>query len=207
MLIGLLGACKPATKMTLPDLQDAPIVEAPRKSTLSETVPGYGILVGNHFEVNIEAADSAQVKVGQAVRIYAPHLKNFIPATVSQIIRGVSRETGQSIAWLKPMAAPSAPPPILPGDFVYATITVGKHVGVLTVPKRAVLVRDGKSWVIKQVKDEKGKTSFSPAEVVPGISDSELLEIKSGLVLNDQIVSQGGVGFLFPDFKAQGEGD
>jgi hypothetical protein len=74
----------------------------------------------------------------------------------------------------------------------------------LTVPSRAVYILDGKSVVVVRRK-EGGKESFVPVPVEPGVDNGEVTQILSGLRSQDEVIVEGGLAFLYPDFKSGGD--
>ncbi len=197
-----LSACSKQKNLEIKDLSDPPRIEQVQFVDLPEYCPAYGIAVhkdgGIQMEVNIEAHDSSKIKPGQDATAYMTSETQGIQCIVSKILRSVSAETGQSIAWLRPLA----PIPIQPGEFVYAHITTGIKKHVLAIPNQAVLIRNGDTLVIRQETMGDGQSKYNPVVVQTGASSPAGTEIKSGLKPKDQIVVEGGIGFLFPDFKA-----
>lgn len=197
-----LTACSKQKNLEVKDLFDPPRVEQAQLVDLPEYCAAYGIVVNKEgafqLEVNIEANDSAKIKPGQHATAYITPRTQGIQCVVSKVLRSVSTETGQSIAWLKPPTTI----PMLAGEFVYANISTDIKRHVLAVPSPAVLIRNGRALVIRQETIGDGQSKFTPVEVQTGASSPTEIEIKSGLKPKDQIVVEGGIGFLFPDFKA-----
>ncbi len=193
------SGCVRETQGEFPSIQEAPVVTQVSRQPLSELAPGYGIIIdGSEFEVNIEASDAPFVKAGDPAEVQISAKGEIIRAKVLRIARNVSVETGQAIAWLAPLMKVKPET----GEFVFATITTAVKKNALTVPSRAILFKEGKSWVIQESKDEKGKTIYAPVAVETGVTSGKLTEINSGIKDGDRIVIQGGIGFLYPDFKA-----
>jgi hypothetical protein len=200
VLTTLLAAACSRRGLPLPGLSDKPALAAAIRRPLPEQIPGYGIAVAGgdrlRFEVNIEAEDSPAVATGQDAVVFAPPDRRPIACRVSRVLRHVSEETGQSIAWLVPVEPAQVPV----NEFVYANITVRVRRQALTVPAAAVLVRYGRLFVVKAA-----AAKFAAVEVSTGAASGADVEIRSGLSAGDRVVVRGGVGLLYPDFKSQGE--
>ena len=202
LLAALLAAASACSRRALPvpKLSDEPVLAVAAQKQLREQIPAFGVAVagGNtaSFEVNIEAEDSPALAEGQSAVVFVPPDRRPIACRVSRILRRVSEETGQSIAWLT--AVEPAQVPV--NEFVYANILVRVKRQALMVPAAAVLVRDGRLFVVKAAAPK-----FDAVAVSTGAASGDEVEILSGLKAGDRVVVQGGIGFLYPDFKSQGE--
>jgi multidrug efflux pump subunit AcrA (membrane-fusion protein) len=205
-IIASCMGCHSKTSSSIPDINDDPVVVPLSRVDLPEEIPSYGIVLGGGknalFEVNVEAEDSSLIKIGQKATASVVPSNKPIPCVVSNVVREVSTETGQAIAWLKA----EIPTSVERGEFIYASISVAVKHGVLAVPKSAVLTREGHTWVIRQEKNADQKIKYNPVQVEVGATSENLIEITSGLKEQDQVVSEGNIGFLYPDFKAS-QGD
>ncbi|MDE2314564.1 MAG: hypothetical protein KGL04_10385 [Elusimicrobia bacterium] len=178
-----------------------------RLQDLKEYVPGYGISTEEtgrlEFALNIEAADTPQVSRGENATAYVAPSIAPIHCRVARVLRAVSAETGQSIAWLRPVGDADVPV----GNFVDARIITRVRHHVLAVPPAAVLFKSGQAWVIRAEPPQtpSGQTNYVPTAVILGEVTDEAVEIKSGLKPGDKIVVQGGIGYLYPDFKAEAD--
>jgi multidrug efflux pump subunit AcrA (membrane-fusion protein) len=199
-----LGSCSGHGGLAVPELADEPKTELSAFKDVIERVPAFGISTGSeaalHFIVNIEAEDTSRVRPGETAVVRVLPGKATVSCRVFRVLPRVSAETGQSLAWLK---AEGAHPPVVINEFVYAEITTGIKRHALTVPEESVYIRNGKTWVIERKKDEKGKTVFAPSEVRVGERFGQDVEILKGLEPQVPVVTQGGIGLLYPDFKAQ----
>ncbi len=198
-----MNGCK-AEKVTsvIPDLKDEPEIVQVSRQDMIRLIPAYGIAVSDgelRFEVNIEQADTAQIKIGASAKVNAPSTGQAVNCEVTRLIKNVSAETGQALAWLKPKSAS----PILPGEFIIAELNTGIKHQVLAVPQQAIFIRDGKQFVLRQ--DEKAKPPFQAIEVETGLAASGKTEITKGLKAEEAVIARGGLGFLYPDFKSAGD--
>jgi len=144
-------------------MTDPPVMITVSPKNLPETVPAYGIVNGGALEVNIEAEDAPRVQPGQRAVAKVGSEASPVECQVLNVLRGVNTATGQAIAWLKPLS--SAPLPAR--EFVSADITVGIHYHALAVPHEAVLIRDGKTFVIQEQKEEKEEAQGGEAKAKP----------------------------------------
>jgi hypothetical protein len=205
--LALLTGCHAGAGIEATEIQDEPETRVVSLGSIQEIAPAYGIAIGSganqQFEVNIEAPDAPHVRDGQSAQVKLVSGAQSVPCRVSRVLRGVSAETGQAVAWL----APSAPGRIPAGEFVFATIITSVRSGVIAIPTQAILYKEGQSWVIRQEKDEKGNPAFRPVAVKTGVYSTSTVEITSGLSAGNTIIDRGGIGYLYPDFKASAEGD
>ena len=202
-----LSSCKKQKEFEAPELEDQPEITQVQRTNLNIEAPAYGVVLSGglrpQIQVSVEASDSPRLKVGEKATIYIPTLKTRKEFTVSRVAKNVSEETGQALAWLTPIHDVS----FLSGDFVEAWITLAVKRLVLSVPRAAVFIRDGKTWLLKKGLPAKtdAKVTFTPTEVVIGEASNDRVEIVSGIQENDTIASGAAIGFLFPEFKASQE--
>lgn len=200
-LLAGLSACS-KSGAPIPGVEDQPQLGRVERADLADTVPAYGIAEGGRaprFVVNIEAADGPRVQAGQRATVAVS--SQTVACRVTRIVRAVSAETGQAVAWL----SPEGPSSVAANDFVTARIEVGLRRRVLAVPAGAVMVQGGRTVVIRADAGKDGKTSYAPAPVVTGLESGGKVEIVSGLQAGQSIVLSGGIGLLNPDFKAMGD--
>jgi hypothetical protein len=197
-----LNACSKEKPFHVPELSSELLTEPVTAQDIPIHIPTYGISVftTNHlqFEVNIEREDTPKIHVGQKATAYRLPQRVLIPCVVEKILPNVSTETGQSLAWLKPISNSDS---VRSGEFIYATITIAVQKHALTVPAEAIFIRDGKTWVIRKTSSKEGKLSYDPALVKTGESNASRVEITAGIKPQDTVVTREGIGFLYPDFK------
>lgn len=193
-------------KADIPGLSDDPVTAPVTLKDLPETVPVYGIVAGGALEVNVEKEDAPQVAPGQKATALVGESQTPVECRVAGILPNANLATGVAIAWLRPVAKA----PLPGGDFVSAQIVLRVKRHVPTVPQQAVFIRDGKTLVIvkRTEKGEKGpETQYDPIPVKTGIADGKDVEILSGLEPKDEVVVQGGIGYLYPEFQSQAGDD
>lgn len=203
VLAGAAALCACSRKaLEVPALEDAPVVAPARLGDVRLTAPGYGIALSRggavQFEVNLEAEDAPHVREGDPCVAYAPPSTSTVVCSVARVMRGASEETGQALAWLSPRGAARLPA----GEFVFAVITTSTKRHAVVVPPSAVFAKDGKTWVVLKRAGKDGAPSYAPAPIDVGASADGAVEVTSGLEPGAEVVVQGGLGFLYPEFKA-----
>ena len=199
LLSGVFG-CKPR-EFEVPELHEQPVLTKVVRKDFTETAPGYGIYSGGFVQVNVEAEDAPNIRVGQIAQARIIPGRISIPCRVSRILKRVSAETWQGIAWLRPVHSGSQNAGLQEGDFVYATIVTRVLHGALAIPREGAFIKDGKTWAIEEVIDE-GKTDFKAVPLQVGLMTDGEAEILEGLSEGQTIAIGGGIGYLYPDFKA-----
>jgi len=206
LLLAAAAAACSKRSFEAPPLADEPRTVPARRGEVPLSAPVYGIVLARdgrtQLEVNVEAADAPRVREGDACVAYLPPAKAATPCVVARVLRGASAETGSAIAWLEPRGGPA----LAAGEFVFAMITTRVKKGALVVPAAAVLTKNGGTYVVRRTKDGRGGERYEPVEVTVGESAGGEVEISAGLTAGDEAVVQGGLGYLYPDFKA-GAGD
>lgn len=200
VLLTLCAACGRSPAPALPEINDPPKLARVVRADLFERAPAYGVAVGRgtalRLEVSVEAEDSGRVIPGQTAEAYVIPSSAAVACRVERVLRSASAETGQAIAWLKPVGPA---PDLAPNDFVYARITTRVRRRALTAPAAAIMVAGGKTIAVRAEGEAKKP---SPVAVVVGGTDGDRVEIVSGLSEGDEVVVEGGLGSAFPDFKA-----
>lgn len=142
-----------------------------------------------HIEANISEANIASLKSGQEVDVtydaLGPdrHFQSRIEAIdpASTVVSGVVN--------YKVTSSVTVSPEIRPGLTANLTILTNAKTGVLSVPQRAVLMKNDGTKTVRVIQDRKTKT-FKEVPVTLGLSaDGGLVEILSGLTEGEEIVS------------------
>jgi hypothetical protein len=201
MLLFFLSGCFHSNDKAIPDIADEPESVQVKVQDLADTAPAYGVALGGgrSFEVSLEPADSQKLRAGELawINTVGSESRPTIQATVTRVSRSSSSEVGQALAWLQAKSGS----PVPAGEFVFAKLTLATKKNVLTIPREAIYVKDGAPLVLKQTQSKDGKTSFTPTEVELGVESEGNVEIRSGLESKDRVAVQGGIGYLFPNFK------
>lgn len=204
VIFGLTGCSK--EKAGIPQIFDEPLTAPVTQKDMPETVPVYGIVAGSALEVNVEKEDAPQVAPGQRATALVGAGQVPLDCRVVNILPNANIATGMAIAWLRPVVKAALPA----GDFVSAQIVLRVQHRVPTIPQQAVFIRDGKTMVIVKRVEKDGKvdeTQYEPKTVKTGIASGKDVEITSGLGLKDEVVVQGGIGYLYPEFQSQAGDD
>lgn len=198
MYCAALAACGKSAAFVAPPLADTPTIATASLSDIPVRAPAYGIAQKDgRLAVNIEAGDAKKIHIGQSATAFASG-QAPISCRVTRVLTHASAETGQALAWLEPTDGVHA----APNEFVTASIVVAVKRRALTVPKSAVLVRDGRTLVVRADAAADGKTAYVPTPVATGDESADSIEIVSGLKAGDRVLTIGAIGALYPDFKA-----
>ena len=192
-----LGACSKKQSFKIGSFPGEISIAQAKIKNMKTKIPAYGIVIEKNgrkeLEVNIEAGDTQSLRVGQKAKAFIGSASKPVSAKVSHILRAVSSETGQSLAWLRPLGKF----PVTPGQFVTAWIYTSKEKKAVAIPKSAVLLRRGRKFVVIKSQDQ-----YRVQEIQTGISSGKEIEVTAGVRAGDPILTQGGIFFLYPDFKA-----
>ncbi len=137
-----------------------------------------------YMDVNLPEKDMATVKVNQPVLITNYTLPNdTLQGVVSQLSPAINMETRTFKGVLK-----IKNPQLLlrPGMFVKADIEVAKAKDVIVIPKEIVISSRNRKRVFVV---EKGVARERRIKV--GLENNEMVEVKSGLKVNEQLVIKG----------------
>ncbi|MFA5990914.1 MAG: efflux RND transporter periplasmic adaptor subunit [Candidatus Doudnabacteria bacterium] len=145
--------------------------------------------VGNlHVEANISEANIAALKTGQDVDITLDALgsdRHFI-GKVQTVNPGATVVSG--VVNYKVTSSVDNIPEVKPGMTANMTILVEKKDGVLAMPLRGVISKDGKKFA-RVITDTKKKT-YNEVEIKTGLeADEGLVEVLSGLNQDQEIVT------------------
>ncbi len=199
--LALFSGCFHSKTKPIADIGDEPQSAQVKIQDIADTAPAYGIALGGgqSFEVFLEPADSQKVRIGEKAWISTAGNEGrpTISGTVTRVSRSASSEVGQALAWLSTTQGPSVPA----GEFIFARLTLSTQKNALTVPREAIYIKDGATLVLKQTQSKDGKISFTPTEVEVGIESDGAVEIRTGLMASDHVAVQGGIGYLYPNFK------
>ncbi|MEW6556325.1 MAG: efflux RND transporter periplasmic adaptor subunit [Elusimicrobiota bacterium] len=141
------------------------------------------------IEVYISEKDIPKVKKSQSARIYTDAYPDEIflgyVSEVSPSVSPVSRKLKIEIA------VNNQAHKLKPGMFVQVEVITVVHSKVVVVPKKAVIVRDGKNVVFKV---ENGFAKMT--SVVTGIASDEKIEITKNISAGDTIIIVGNYGLI-----------
>ena len=147
-----------------------------------------------HVEAQVDEADAAKVRVGQAVRL-VPEAYRGEPftGTVSEVRPTVeaSKEVSRANTILVSLA--SSPRPLRLGMSVDVEVLTGGKDNVAMVPSSAIMERDGKKFVYVV----EGKR-IARREIVSGVSNWDRTEIASGVRAGEDVVTTLEIKELAP---------
>lgn len=171
-------------------------VEAPVSGAVSERPVSIGDSVEPNTELfhildlskvivvaQVYEEDVGKVKLGQSARVTALSYPNAFDGKVTFIGLELDPETRTLPVWLM-VENPDGK--LRPGMFAKAAILLAKNSEALAVPKTAVLEDGGEKFVFVRTGD-----TFNRADVQTGAEDDRNVEIKDGLVPDDEVVTQG----------------
>lgn len=134
------------------------------------------------WRAEVSEADLAEVRVGAAVELH-PRDGGVVTGTVRAVAPGLDA-TARTATVQVDVPAPGA---LRSGMFVEGRILVGEG-EALTVPISAIVRRDGYAYVFVM----KDKVRVERRRIELGRIDGERIEVRTGLVVGDAVVSRGG---------------
>jgi membrane fusion protein (multidrug efflux system) len=135
--------------------------------------------------VNVVEKDLGKVKRGQPAVIRVEAYEVDFPGTVREISPVVNPQT-RTVEVEITMPNPGGK--LKPGMFARSEIRAGKHDG-LVIPAVSVVRREGKTYTFVVASDD-----VQEREVSPGQDLGQRIEITSGLVEGEQVVTTGAYG-------------
>jgi len=163
-----------------------------------------------HIDVPIDELDIAQVQPGQRVQISLDALAGAeIGGTVDSIAPQATRSEQGTTTYSVTVNLDKDSAGVRPGMTAVVAIVTSQKDGALLVPRRAVRTEGGKSYVLvfnptgsPQMVMSGGTATLQPAstrqEVDIGLSNSESVEILSGLKVGDKVLVQDVVSTFNP---------
>jgi HlyD family secretion protein len=147
-----------------------------------------------YFEARVSELEATRLAPGQQAQVAVDALQSdrsnvyndagasAIMGTVDKVVPVVDARTRQfAVRVVVPRTRA-----LFPGMFARASIITARHTGALTVPKDALIEREGKQYLFVAA----GDTAHRRAVVLGAASDG-LVEVKSGLAAGDQVVIVG----------------
>ena len=167
-------------------------VSIKRGDPVSANTPAVTLIPDGNFEVDVYLAENqvAGLKTGDAadITLDAYGTGRIFPATVSSIDTSPSAEPGVAGAtgYKVTLIFTNADPAISNGMHANVTIHAGSAENVLLVPKTAVITDGAQSYVLQKTSD-----GLVKAPVTTGLSDTDSVQIVSGLAAGDTISAVG----------------
>ena len=153
----------------------------------SQTMPAATIANIEKLEIDTSVSETMinKIKIGDSVQVLVPSVSdNPLPGTITAL--SPAPATGSFTYPLK-ITLDSVSTLVKPGMFAEVIITSDKTENVLAIPSNAVLIKSGKTIVAIIEKDNK----VSLKEVVVGLDNGNLAEIRSGIKVGDTVVVEG----------------
>lgn len=148
------------------------------------------------IEASVREMDAGLVHVGDEIRLDLPgQLKRPVRGRIHFVSAQIDPDTHRQIARAR---APNPGGFLVPGTLGRARIESGQPVGAPGVPRSAIIQEgaDARVWV------QNADGSLSSRLIRLGVSDGDLVEVRSGLHEGDKVVSSGA---LFIDRAAQND--
>jgi RND family efflux transporter MFP subunit len=141
------------------------------------------------WRAEVIASELAQIHAGQGVEVVAASGAQ-LQGRVRQVAPTVDAQTRNALVYVDLPAAAAGT--FKPGMFAHGEFTLGKR-KVLTVPRQALVVRDGFNYVfaieadqhVRQVKVEVGQSGRDVVEILAGIDEKARLVGSGAGFLND----------------------
>ena len=125
-----------------------------------------------------------QLKVGQTVRIrLGSYPKDLFTGKIARFSPTIDPQKRVLRLWAE---VPNREGKLRPNLFAEMDVVVGGGQEVLTIPLEALITTEGESFVFVEEKD-----SFRRAAVVVGLRDDRYVEVKTGLLPGDRVVTDG----------------
>ncbi len=181
-----------------PPLADPPVVGTVSLRRFQPRVPAQGLALGDgDFEVALGADDARGVRIGSRAWLRPEAAGPAVAARVARLVG--SAGGGLVLAWIRPAGPVGVPA----GSFAVASVATGPARTSPAVPTAAVYLLDGRTVVLEPSPAREG-LPYVPVAVRVGLRQGGWAEVLSGLAPGARVVTRGGIGFLYPDFKSQG---
>ena len=157
-----------------------------------------------HIDIPVDELDVAQIKPGQPVKIALDALPGQDLAGTVTTLDPLATKTDKGTNTYKVVVTiTSAGPTVRPGMTAAAQIVTQHKDGIVLVPRRAVQSENGQSFVLIPKGGPVDRTTQTPANekrpVTIGLSNSESVEIASGLKPGEQVLVKDVVSTITPN--------
>ena len=183
-------------------------VIAPVSGIVSQTMAEVGQSIGGNasilrittdkalfFETKVSELQATRLRAGQLVTLRVDALEgdresayksgNSAAAVTGVVEKVVPVVDAQTRSFTVRVVVP-ATPALFPGMFARGLINLATHERVPTIPRQAVIDRDGKQMVF--IVDD-GKARQRP--VVLGAQDKQFVQVRSGVLVGDRVIVSG----------------
>lgn len=144
------------------------------------------------LQANVAESDLGSIRVGAAVRAYTTGAnRQWVSARVTSVFPQADAMSRTAV-----VEAVVANPGyrLIPGKYVVLEINTSAEREQLTVPSRAVVSRDGQSYVWVAVPQKDGMLTSSLRKVSLGPTDGQRTTVSAGLRPGDQVIYAGQEG-------------
>jgi RND family efflux transporter MFP subunit len=156
-----------------------------------------------HVDVPVDELDVAQVQPGQTVRVTLDALPDQeLNGTVANIVPLATKSDQGTTTYEVTVSIDVSDAAVRPGMTAAVQIVTLNKNDALLVPRRAVRLENGKSYVLLPKTGSPIPSTGEPAserrEVTLGLSNNEMIEITSGLKTGEQVLVQDVVSTFNP---------
>jgi RND family efflux transporter MFP subunit len=156
-----------------------------------------------HIDIPVDELDVAQIKPGQTVKIALDALPGQdLTGTVTTIDPLATQTDKGTNTYTVMVTITATDPAVRPGMTAAAQIVTQHKEGIVLVPRRAVQSENGQSFVLIAKEGPVDRTTQTPANdkrpVTIGLSNSESVEITSGLKPGDKVLVKDVVSTIMP---------
>jgi HlyD family secretion protein len=156
-----------------------------------------------HIDIPVDELDVAQIKPGQSVKIALDALPGQdLTGTVTTIDPLATQTDKGTNTYTVAVTITGADPAVRPGMTAAAQIVTQHKEGIVLVPRRAVQSENGQSFVLIPKEGPIDRATQTPANdkrpVTIGLSNSESVEITSGLQPGEKVLVKDVVSTIMP---------
>jgi RND family efflux transporter MFP subunit len=156
-----------------------------------------------HIDIPVDELDVAQIEPGQTVKIVLDALPGQdLTGTVTTIDPLATQTDKGTNTYTVVVTITATDPAVRPGMTAAAQIVTQHKEGIVLVPRRAVQSENGQSFVLIAKEGPFDRVTQTPANdkrpVTIGLTNSESVEITSGLNVGDKVLVKDVVSTIVP---------
>jgi multidrug efflux pump subunit AcrA (membrane-fusion protein) len=158
-------------------------------TTVGPGTPVATIASTNRIEIEIAVAERfvSRVKMGESASLsFDAYPGETFDARVTEVSPVLDSTSRTMTVKLTPISNPQNKIKI--GMFARVKMITNEMNTIIVIPSNAVVVRNAKSYIFTV---NKGTNTVTMAEIVPGTKVDDLMEVQSGLVAGEEIVTRG----------------
>ncbi len=147
-----------------------------------------------YFEAQVSELDAPRLRAGQTVmlavdalqgergNLYSQSASRLFAGTVEKVVPVVNAQTRNfTVRVVVPRSAQ-----LCPGMFARGSVVTATHLNAVTVPKDALVKREGKTYVFVAAKN-----AASQRDVILGASDATAVQVISGVQPGEMVIVEG----------------